>query len=178
MSDLIPRDELARLVRQLGRAQAFWIDRPSTQPSQQSRASQAWIELAPMSIAPKGEDEYRQRPRTDNPNALLSTITGWRRVTITLRAKSLTQSMIPYEVLERVRSGFSTLTAFAVYRQTNIAFVRAGAVVSLRTAERQIFDATMDVVFGMQARLVPTDDDGQTFDTINGGGGIPVDFDP
>jgi hypothetical protein len=174
--NLIPRDELARLVRQLARAQAFWVDEPSTQPGQQSRSSPAWIELSPLSIGTKGEDEYRQRPRKDNPNALLSTITGWRRVTISLRAKSQSTFMIPYELLERVRAGFSTVTASTVYHQVNIAFVRAGPVLLVRGGERQILDATMDAVFGMQAKLVPTDDDGQTIDTINGVEGIPIDL--
>jgi len=175
MSEAFPRHVVEKLVAQFAGVPTTWVDDDQPQLGQGDAAPQAWIELGVSAVTPKGQDDYRQVPHPENPDALLSAWNGYRMYMVNLRAKSLNASVQAFDLLERVRLRLTSVTANAQYDLHNLALVRTHpvAVFRVRADTRTRLEATMDVVFGWVVTAIADDDDGQTIGQINSGGPIP-----
>lgn len=170
----IPRDNIAALVATLSGVQVEWVDDAQYMLGSAAGGVEAWLELAVLSYAIKGTDEYRQKAAMD-PNFLTSEVTGYRMFTLSIIAHSFDTTVQSYDLLELVRWGLRTVTAQTFYAANGIAFVRTHPINVYRTIidNRTRLDANMDVVLATLGGALVTDDPGQTIGEVNTGGVIP-----
>lgn len=189
-SPRFPLDELLALYVRLSgvgvtlesRKQPFKGNIPSTE--------RAWIEVDVGNFDAIGDDEMRAMVGANGVNTFK--LRGERKMSMTLKAKSLDNTLSPWSLLERIRFRLKTDLAANIYRAAGVSLASSTAAMAIRhyneTIEvqgedsRTIRVAVMELKWNWCASAVlsPTDQDTGEIDTVNGGsptkkvGEIPI----
>lgn len=168
---MIPIEPLKCLVQALTCLDVVWETEPRPLLGAGSDGKRAYIMLSLMAYGSIGVDDYRQTFDEAN-DKIVSTISGNRLFTISMRCNSLSPELQPFDVLERVRVQLRGVTAAATYAAQNMAFVRTESIVPLRSQKvnnQALLCAVLDVTFSRAANSSATDDPGDYIAKVNGG---------
>ncbi len=183
-----PMAQLRKLLSNLTGVPVKDPRRPVEQLGDSGAGEQAWIYARPTTRRALGVDEVRSNADatyTANgttlpspaPEDLVTSISGNRLQTVTLRAEVYDADVEPTDLLERVRMNLRTVTGYNGLTKLGLSISAFEMIADLGEDEdaagNALLVAVMDVRFGWAPSLQATDDQVTTIDTVDGGTQAP-----
>jgi hypothetical protein len=182
VSPKFPQERIDAALRIASGLQVQWKEDAAPMPGLREDTERAWIEVAIQNATDVGWDEQRTElnDTTDPPTQRTITI-GRRECTIALDAYSLTPSLKPRDVMERVRFGFNRQVVLDAL-QPIVAIRWCQPINTFPTERREnrvIYRGHMDVAISYIIAADTLDPAAKSYVlSVNGGGRIPGTLEP